>query len=238
MSSRTSRACPECGASAVAARDRGEVFPCTSCGAWLYLGLWDADNPERCEKCGCACSLDGECIYCDTETPRRQGLFGRLTSHLRGKRTIRMVPIDRIVSDTIQPRLGMNVLKFDALRQSIARVGIIQPLLLRRISERGEYEVVSGQRRLMAARHLGWPRIPARTLSVSDEQAHAIRLAENIHREELSPIELAESFEKYFVLEASAGREELAERVGVDIKTLDSLVAALTVRAPRKRAKA
>ena len=139
-----------------------------------------------------------------------------------------MIPIDQIVSDAVQPRLGMNVTKFDALRQSIARLGIIQPLLLRRISEQDEYDVVSGQRRLMAARHLGWPRVPARILSVTTEQAHAIRLAENVHREDFSPIELAESFERYFILEGNSEREELAEKLGIDIRTLDSLLSALT----------
>ncbi|MEM7260641.1 MAG: ParB/RepB/Spo0J family partition protein [Planctomycetota bacterium] len=234
MAPRERASCPHCGAAAQSSRDRGQVYPCVACGAWLYVGLWDGESPDRCDSCGCAQNDVGECLYCDTVATRSSSLFKRLMGWLLGKRTIRLVPLDRIVTDAIQPRIGMNVHKFDALRHSIAQIGIIQPVLLRPVNEQGEYEVVSGQRRLMAARHLGWPRVPARILTVSEEQAHAIRLAENVHREELSPIEIAESFERYFAMEGSGDREQVAERLGIDVGVLDALLTVLTQVEPKR----
>jgi ParB family chromosome partitioning protein len=109
----------------------------------------------------------------------------------------RMIPISSISSNTDQPRTNLGDL--DDLVASIAKHGILEPLLVRK-SGRG-YELVSGERRFHAAVRVGLTEVPCVELSVSDGHALEIALIENLQRKDLSAFEEAEGYrtliEKY-----------------------------------------
>lgn len=145
-----------------------------------------------------------------------------------------MVAIERVRADSFHPRLSMELARFEALRQSLAEMGMIQPILLRDMGKSSDYVLISGHRRLLAARQLAWREVPARILKVTAERAHAIRTAENLHREELAPLDRAEAFERYFLLEGKRTRAELAAALGIDARELAALLALLEA-APAER---
>lgn len=83
------------------------------------------------------------------------------------------------------------------LAAQIKRAGLLQPITLRRASGRkGVYEIVAGERRFRAVKSLGWKTIPAQIIDLSDEEASAMMLAENMARADLNPIEEAEAYQK------------------------------------------
>src|SRR5574337_1648183 len=123
------------------------------------------------------------------------------------------VRIDEIAPGTSQPRHSMNDSKLNELAASIRAHGVLLPILLRR--EGGRFEVVAGERRLRAARMAGLDTVPALVKELSSSQALEVALVENLQREDLNPIESAES---YLRLQDEFGltQEEVAGRVGRD----------------------
>ena len=93
-----------------------------------------------------------------------------------------------LISDILPPKDNLRryfeITKLDELSRSIKRYGVLQPLLLRRAGKK--YEMVAGERRLRAASLAGLRRVPAIITELSDCDAAAVSLIENIHREELS----------------------------------------------------
>lgn len=121
----------------------------------------------------------------------------------------RMVRVTSISSNQDQPRTSLG--DIDDLIASIAKHGILEPLLVRR-SESG-YELVSGERRFHAAMEVGLSEVPCIELDVTDEQALEIALVENLQRQDLTPFEEAEGFR---TLTAKYGytHEQVAEAIG------------------------
>ncbi len=229
--------CPECGAATGAAyAARGYAFRCPSCASWLYRHLWD-DRGRDSPCAACAAPADSEscgCILCGTGTAapktRSRGLIARFLGLWRGRSEgVRLLPIAGIRADTLEPRHSVGLHRFEALRRSLEEVGMIEPLLVRATGERGVHGVIDGHRRLLAARHLGWARVPARVIAVGDADAQRIRLAANLHREELSPLDLAEAFERSFLLAGRGSREEIAASLGIDERRLHELLRLLQV---------
>jgi len=93
-----------------------------------------------------------------------------------------------------QPRTHIDKEAINALVQSIKKQGVIQPVLVRKIGSR--YELIAGERRLRAAIAAGLNQLPAIIKKANDEQAAILALTENIMRENLSPMEEAEAFDK------------------------------------------
>lgn len=81
----------------------------------------------------------------------------------------------------------------EELASSIERDGLVSPPMVRGTAD-GRYEIVAGERRVRAMRHLGWATIPVIVREMSDEVAAAIMLAENVHRRDLSPVEEAVAY--------------------------------------------
>jgi ParB family chromosome partitioning protein len=108
------------------------------------------------------------------------------------------VPVNSIAPNPKQPRTNFDDEALAGLAASIREVGILQPLVVRRAAD-GRYEVIAGERRLRAAKAAGLLRDA---------------LIENIHREDLNPIEQADAF-KALLGELGLKQEELADRVGV-----------------------
>lgn len=125
-----------------------------------------------------------------------------------------LCPIDRIET-TRQPRAHFDDEALEELANSIRESGVIQPLVVRRLpGEREErYVLVAGERRLRACRRLGLSEVPVLIRDLSDEEAWAIALIENIQRQDLNALEEAEAY-RHLVEEFGLSQEEVAQRVG------------------------
>jgi ParB family chromosome partitioning protein len=123
------------------------------------------------------------------------------------------VPVNAIAPNPKQPRTHFDDEALAGLATSIREVGMLQPLVVRRTTE-GRYELIAGERRLRAARAAGMPAVPVVLRDAGDEELLRDALIENIHREDLNPIEQAEAF-KALLGELGLKQEELADRVGV-----------------------
>ena len=123
------------------------------------------------------------------------------------------VRVEEISFGTLQPRHSMNDAKLNELAASIKAHGVLLPILLRR--EKGQLEVVAGERRLRAARIAGLDTVPALVKELSSSQALEVALVENLQREDLNPMEQAEA---YLRLQDEFGltQDEVARRVGRD----------------------
>ena len=122
------------------------------------------------------------------------------------------VPVNAVSPNPKQPRTRFDDEAIEALAASIREVGILQPIVVRR-SESG-YELIAGERRLRAAKLAGLATIPVVVRDTDDSDTLREALIENIHREDLGPIELAEAF-RQLLEELGLKQEELADRVGV-----------------------
>jgi len=122
------------------------------------------------------------------------------------------VPVNAVAPNPKQPRTRWDDQEIQALAASIREVGILQPIVVRKSGER--YELVAGERRLRAAKVAGLATVPVVLRDTDDADLLREALIENIHREDLGPIELAEAF-RQLLEELGLKQEELADRVGV-----------------------
>lgn len=121
------------------------------------------------------------------------------------------VPLDDIAPNPRQPRVDFDEESLAALARSIKEVGIIQPVVVRRRD--GGYELVAGERRLRAARLAGLPTVPVILRESDDAESLREALIENLHRQDLSPLELAAAFQE-LLEDLGATQETVAERLG------------------------
>jgi len=122
------------------------------------------------------------------------------------------VPVEAVLPNRRQPRTVFDDETLQALATSIQEVGILQPIVVRKSS--AGYEVIAGERRLRAARLAGLATIPVILRDSDDAESLREALIENIHRENLNPIELAEAFRE-LLEELGLKQETLADRLGV-----------------------
>lgn len=120
--------------------------------------------------------------------------------------------IDKIVTNSNQPRKYFDNGKMSELKDSIKNSGLLQPITVRKISN-GKYEIVAGERRYRACRELGMESVPVIEMNVGDARGYELSVLENIQRENLNPIEEAES---YLMLMEVYGytQEKLSEKLG------------------------
>ena len=122
--------------------------------------------------------------------------------------------VDKIKSNPYQPRTKVNEEKLSELSASIKEKGIIQPVVVRQVGE--EFELVAGERRLLAAKKLGWEEIPAVIAGkLSKEDMLELSLIENLQREDLNPIDTARGY-KRLLEECLLTQAEVAQRIGKD----------------------
>lgn len=113
-----------------------------------------------------------------------------------------------------QPRTKMEQEKLDELADSIAREGIMQPLLVRPlVGQEGLFEIIAGERRFRAAKIVGLTEVPVLIRDVSDEQAAIMALIENMQREDLNPLEEARGIRR-LIDEFNFTHEQAAESIG------------------------
>ena len=120
--------------------------------------------------------------------------------------------INEIEPGRTQPRQYFDPESLQELADSIRRHGIIQPLVVRRLPT-GFCQIVAGERRWRAARMAGLKEVPVLILEADDIRAHEIALIENLQREDLTPLEEAEGYEK-LMNAYGLTQEDVAERVG------------------------
>ncbi|MCY0875457.1 MAG: ParB/RepB/Spo0J family partition protein [Firmicutes bacterium] len=122
------------------------------------------------------------------------------------------VAVEHLRPNPYQPRRVMDDAKLEELAESIREHGVLQPIVVRRSSVRG-FEIIAGERRFRAVAKLGQPTIPAIVRDFTDRQAMEIALIENLQREDLNPIEIAEAYLR-IMEHFSLTQEDLAHRVG------------------------
>jgi len=125
--------------------------------------------------------------------------------------TFEQLSLDRIDPNPRQPRGSFDEEPLQELTTSIEAVGVLQPIVVRPSGER--YQIVMGERRVRAARAAGLERIPAIVRTTEDDQMLRDALLENVHREDLNPLEEAAAYEQ-LLLDFGITQEELAARLG------------------------
>jgi ParB family transcriptional regulator, chromosome partitioning protein len=122
------------------------------------------------------------------------------------------IPVGAVAPNPRQPRTTFEDGALDALALSIREVGVLQPIVVRKTGS--GFELIAGERRLRAARLAGLATVPAVIRESDDAESLREALIENIHREDLNAIELAEAFRE-LLEELGLKQETLAERLGM-----------------------
>jgi len=128
------------------------------------------------------------------------------------------IPVEEIEVNPFQPRTHFDQEALRELAESIKVHGIIQPITVRRLTNK-QYQLISGERRFQASKLAGLKTIPAYIRSANDQQMLEMALIENIQRENLNAIEIALSYQR-LISECSLKQEELGERVGKNRATV------------------
>jgi ParB family transcriptional regulator, chromosome partitioning protein len=148
---------------------------------------------------------------------------------------LREVSISSIRPNRLQPRTRFDEETMASLAASIREVGVLQPVLVREAAE-DEYELIAGERRWRAARRAGLQTIPVLVKDVS-EDAHSLEqaLVENLHREDLGPLEEAAAYQQ-LIDDFGLTHEQVATRVGKSRATITNTLRLLQLPAGAQRA--
>lgn len=122
------------------------------------------------------------------------------------------VPVTSVVANRFQPRTHFDEEALTSLTASIRELGVLQPILVRSAGD-GTYELIAGERRWRAAKRAGLAMIPVVVRDVSDTNSLEQALVENLHREDLNPLEEAAAYQQ-LLDDFSLTHEEVARRVG------------------------
>jgi ParB family chromosome partitioning protein len=136
--------------------------------------------------------------------------------------------VDEIQENPFQPRRDFTEAEIASLAESLKTHDMLQPLLVRRVE--GRFQLISGERRLRAARLAGWKTIPARLREADDRLVAELAIVENLQRQDLNPIEKALSFKRYLD-EHKCTQDELARRLKIDRSTIANLMRLLELPA-------
>ncbi len=133
---------------------------------------------------------------------------------------IQFIPHDLIKPNPQQPRVRFDYNELEGLACSIRANGLLQPINVRSL-ENGEFELISGERRLRAARMIGMTKIPCIVMTVSDQQSALFAIIENIQRENLDFFEEAVAIER-LMTEYGLSQDEISEKLGKAPSTLSN----------------
>ena len=171
-----------------------------------------------------------------TPTPKKRGLgrgldaiFGDITPAQQSKPMSEMaeVAIADIFPNPLQPRTEFDEEALTELADSIAQLGVIQPITLKRRDD-GKYIIISGERRWRASQRAGLETLPAYIREVDDENLHAMALVENIQRQDLNAIEIALGMQR-LIDECGLTQEAMAEKVGKKRSTVSNYMRLLNL---------
>jgi len=137
--------------------------------------------------------------------------------------------IEKIEANPFQPRSQFDDTLIDELASSIKKQGIIQPITVRKLGY-DQYQLISGERRLRAARLAGLEQVPCYIRVANDEQMLEMALIENIHRKDLNAIEIAISYNR-LIEECELTHEKLSDRVSKNRSTITNYLRLLKLPA-------
>ncbi|EJB1154805.1 ParB/RepB/Spo0J family partition protein [Listeria monocytogenes] len=140
--------------------------------------------------------------------------------------TVQNIAIKEIKPNPYQPRKIFDAKAINELRDSIKIHGVLQPIILRN-TDKG-YEIVVGERRYRAAKEAKLKEIPAVIRDLTEEEMMELSVIENLQREDLSPLEEAESYQ-FLMKKLSLTQAKLAERVGKSRPYIANFVRLLTL---------
>ncbi len=170
------------------------------------------------------------------KTQNRRGLgrgldaiFGDLNPAQQSKPMTEMaeIAVADIEPNPLQPRTEFDEEALEELAQSIAQLGVIQPITLKRRDD-GKYTIISGERRWRASQRAGLETLPAYIREVDDENLHAMALVENIQRQDLNAIEIALGMQR-LIDECGLTQEAMAEKVGKKRSTVSNYMRLLAL---------
>ncbi|MCY7313170.1 MAG: ParB/RepB/Spo0J family partition protein [Pseudoxanthomonas sp.] len=171
--------------------------------------------------------------------PKKRGL-GRGLEALLGPRAattpppeaqpgeiLRQIPLKQLQPGKYQPRLHMDPAKLTELAESIKAQGVIQPIVVRQLAP-GKFEIVAGERRWRASQEAGLTEMPVVVRDLDDRTVIAMALIENIQREDLNPLEEAQSLQR-LINEFSLTHAEAAGAVGRSRAAVSNLLRLLAL---------
>ncbi|MBI2748198.1 MAG: ParB/RepB/Spo0J family partition protein [Burkholderiales bacterium] len=144
------------------------------------------------------------------------------------------LPLTELVPGQYQPRTRMDEGALYELAESIKAQGIMQPILVRRLTSganAGKYEIIAGERRFRAAKLAGLDAVPVLVRDVPDEAAAAMALIENMQREDLNPLEEAHGLQR-LIREFGMTHETAAQAVGRSRSAASNLLRLLNLAEP------
>lgn len=147
------------------------------------------------------------------------GEFTPVPSESTSAVEIDLIPIQAIAPNPRQPRTKINPEALGELTASIRENGIIQPLIVTRAAQPGEYILIAGERRLLAARQAGLEAVPAVIREATELQRLELALIENVQRADLTPLEAAEAY-RQLAEDFSLTHDQIAAQVGKNRATV------------------
>lgn len=147
-----------------------------------------------------------------------------------GSSSINEIELSKIVVNPNQPRREFDPVALQELADSIAEIGIIQPVTLRQMDD-GNYQLIAGERRFRASQMAGLRTIPAYIRTADDENVMEMALIENIQREDLNSMEIALAYQ-HLLDQYGLTQERLSERVGKKRTTIANYLRLLKLPAP------
>lgn len=124
---------------------------------------------------------------------------------------IQDIELTKIIPNSYQPRREFSDESIRELASTLDKEGLLQPIVVR---EQGDkYEIIAGERRYRAAKHLGWEKIPAIINNMDEAQAASLALIENLQREDLNPIDEAQAYNNLMKLN-NLTQTALAQNIG------------------------
>lgn len=147
-----------------------------------------------------------------------------------GSSSINEIELDKISVNPNQPRREFDPIALQELADSIAEIGIIQPITLRKLNE-DSYQIIAGERRYRASILAGLKTIPAYIRTADDENVMEMALIENIQREDLNSLEIALAYQ-HLIEQYELTQERLSERIGKKRTTIANYLRLLKLPAP------
>ena len=151
---------------------------------------------------------------------------------LRPGERVQKVTLDEVTPSPLQPRKRFAEGQLDELMQSIKELGIIQPLITRRVD--GKLELIAGERRWRASQALGLKTVPVIEREATDKEVLEMALIENLQRQDLNAIEEAAGYVK-LAKDFSMKQDEIAKRVGKSRASVANSMRLLDLQAPIQR---
>ena len=163
------------------------------------------------------------------KTPRRLGrgleaLLGSATGLATSDEgALKSIPIAQITRNPFQPRRDFKTEDLAELQESLKASGLLQPITVRRRADKDGFELIAGERRLRAARALGWREIPAIIKEIDDRTLLTLALIENLQRTDLNPIEEGEGY-RQLAQDFALTQQQIADTVGKDRTTIANVL--------------